>query len=116
MSGNPVDTTLKMFSSSLPASSSKFKKHRKAKMSNPNLAKFTKANIYPGKFVLLDKESELFSLFSHAKWDHLLFHPTRRVLTELVTEFYSNLRVGYRLDQVAYLNSMLIGEANSHQP
>ncbi|KAL8103324.1 hypothetical protein AgCh_027768 [Apium graveolens] len=111
----PVDTTLNLFSSpsSLPVESlpegtlaSRSRKAKKAKMTTDNQNKFVKARILTGRVTILDRES-LFPLFAVSKWETLLFYPTRRVLTELVTEFYSNMGLGYGENIVCFLTSKI---------
>lgn len=120
---NPVNTTLSLFHNtqnnsnhSKPSSGNKIKiKRRRAKLnsglfvSNNAHAKSAKSKLIPGQLVELLPDSDLFKMLTRANLEPFLSYPSKRVLPNMVSEFYANLTLNPGLNGTVFLTSIVSG-------
>ncbi|KAL8155974.1 hypothetical protein AgCh_001143 [Apium graveolens] len=59
----------------------------------PPTLRTVKHKLLPGCLVQLDRRTELYGMFTKANLEPILFFKNRKILTNLVNEFYNNLQV-----------------------
>ncbi|KAK1370011.1 hypothetical protein POM88_036103 [Heracleum sosnowskyi] len=117
---NSVNTTLSLFPNShkthqntkLSSSSSRNKK-KKVKhvnalfVSNNAISRSVKGKLMPGFLVECFPDSDLFKMLTRANLHPFLTYPTKRVLPNLVAEFYANLTLNPGINGIVYLTSIV---------
>ncbi|KAK1400921.1 hypothetical protein POM88_000526 [Heracleum sosnowskyi] len=117
-----VNTTLSLFpntnkthqntklSSSVHRNKKKRVKHVNALfVSNNAISRSVKGKLMPGFLVECLPDSDLFRMLTRANLHPFLTYPTKRVLPNLVAEFYANLTLNPGINGTVYLTSVVSG-------
>lgn len=114
-----VDTTLCLgqYNITNPSSSSKNRNRKKQRklldLGKSPLGPVTRtisSKMQPGCLIHIAKRSELYDMFCAAKWEPVLYYPNRKVLPNMVSEFYSNLEIKHGLQNVMFVTSVVNGK------